>query len=168
MVLSGQRVTLRALSEADLPRLVEMLREPETARWWGDYDPERLRSDYLTGGSADQGFAIELDGVPIGLVAYWEENDPQYRHAGMDIALSGERQGQGLGADALRTLGRHLVSERGHWRLTIDPAPDNERAIRVFESVGFRPVGVMRRYERLPDGSFRDGLLMDVLAEELR
>jgi len=33
--------------------------------------------------------------------------------------------------------------------------------------VGFRPVGVMRRYERGADGTFHDGLLMDLLAEEL-
>jgi aminoglycoside 6'-N-acetyltransferase len=34
--------------------------------------------------------------------------------------------------------------------------------------VGFRPVGVMRRYERGPDGVWHDGLLMDMLAGELR
>jgi aminoglycoside 6'-N-acetyltransferase len=34
--------------------------------------------------------------------------------------------------------------------------------------VGFRPVGVMRRYERGPDGSWHDGLLMDLLPEDLR
>jgi aminoglycoside 6'-N-acetyltransferase len=153
VILSGQRVTLRALGEADLPWLVEMLREPGTARWWGDYDAERLRSDYLAGGPDDQGFAIELDGEPIGLVAYWEDTDLQYRHAGMDIALSAERHGQGLGADALRTLGRYLVSERGHWRLTIDPASDNERAIRAFEAVGFRPVGSCVDTSGFPTGA---------------
>ena len=33
--------------------------------------------------------------------------------------------------------------------------------------VGFRPVGVMRRYERGPDGEWHDGLLMELLAEDL-
>lgn len=37
-----------------------------------------------------------------------------------------------------------------------------------MRSVGFRPVGVMRRNERDADGSgWHDGLLMDLLAEEL-
>src|SRR5215210_7030084 len=31
---------------------------------------------------------------------------------------------------------------------------------------GFLQVGVMRRYERGPDGEWHDGLLMDLLAEE--
>jgi aminoglycoside 6'-N-acetyltransferase len=34
--------------------------------------------------------------------------------------------------------------------------------------VGFRRVGIMRKYERGPDGVWRDGLLMDMLEEELR
>ena len=41
------------------------------------------------------------------------------------------------------------------------------RAIRAYGKVGFRPVGAMRRYERGPDGTFHDGLLMDLLADEL-
>ena len=55
-------------------------------------------------------------------------------------------------------------SERGHHRLTIDPAAANERAIGAYASLGFKPVGIMRRYERGRDGSFHDGLLMDLLA----
>ena len=38
---------------------------------------------------------------------------------------------------------------------------------RGYTRVGFRPVGVMRQYERGPDGRFRDGLLMDLLRSEL-
>jgi aminoglycoside 6'-N-acetyltransferase len=57
---------------------------------------------------------------------------------------------------------------RGHHRLTIDPAAANARAIRAYRAIGFRDVGVMRRYERGPDGEWRDALLMDMLAGELR
>jgi len=64
-------------------------------------------------------------------------------------------------------LARHLADERGHHRITIDPAVDNTRAVRAYAKVGFRPVGVLRRYEILPGGGFRDGLLMEVLAEEI-
>lgn len=40
-------------------------------------------------------------------------------------------------------------------------------AIECYAKVGFRPVGVMRRYERGPDGSWHDSLLMDLLVEDL-
>jgi aminoglycoside 6'-N-acetyltransferase len=52
--------------------------------------------------------------------------------------------------------------------LTIDPSAANERAIRAYGAVGFRPVGIMRRYERGPDGEFHDGLLMDLLRDDFR
>lgn len=68
----------------------------------------------------------------------------------------------------MRTLARYLVEEVGHHRLTIDPAADNAAAIRCYSKVGFRPVGVLRKYERGVDGDWHDGLLMDLLAEELR
>ncbi len=64
-------------------------------------------------------------------------------------------------------MARHLFGQRGHHRLTIDPAAHNQRAIRSYQRVGFRPVGVMRRYERGADGSWHDGLLMDLLPEDL-
>lgn len=67
----------------------------------------------------------------------------------------------------MRTLARYLIDERGHHRLTIDPAADNAPAIRAYEKVGFRAVGVMREHWRSPDGTWRDGLLMDLLAREL-
>jgi aminoglycoside 6'-N-acetyltransferase len=112
-------------------------------------------------------FTVEVDGEVAGAVQYHEEDDPDYRHAGMDIFLSEASQGRGLGPDALRTLARYLFEQRDHHRLTIDPAADNDRAIRAYQRVGFRPVGIMRRYERGPDGTWHDGLLMDLLREEL-
>jgi len=101
-------------------------------------------------------------------VQYGEENDPMYRHASLDIFLDPAVHGRGVGRDAVRVLARHLVHDRGHHRLVIDPAADNQAAIRCYAAVGFRPVGLMRRYERDADGAgWHDGLLMDLLASEL-
>jgi aminoglycoside 6'-N-acetyltransferase len=90
-----------------------------------------------------------------------------YRHASIDIALAYGWRGRGIGADAITTLAKYLFEVRGHHRLTIDPAADNGRAIRSYERIGFRPVGVMRRYERGLDGTWHDGLLMDLLPGDL-
>ena len=108
------------------------------------------------------------DGTVRGMVQYWEEDEPNYRHAAIDIFVDPAVHGRGVGRDAVATLARHLVRDRGHHRLVIDPAADNEAAIRSYAAVGFRPVGIMRRYERDADGvGWHDGLLMDLLAEEL-
>ena len=88
-----------------------------------------------------------------------------YRSVGLDIFLTTALHGQGLGREALRLVIAHYL-ERGHHRFTIDPAADNERAIRAYAAVGFKPVGRLRDYELGADGTWHDGLLMDLLAAE--
>lgn len=165
-VLVSERLTLRPLDEPALDRLVELLAHESVRRWWGTVEgPEALREDLRHDGTA---FAIEVDGTVAGWLGIAEETTPDYGHVALDIALGAEFHDRGLGAEALRTVVRWLIAERGHHRFTIDPARANERAIRAYEAVGFKPVGVLRRYERAPDGTWQDGLLMDLLAEELR
>lgn len=169
MNLQGEHVHLRPLEAGDTDGLLEILTDPEISEWWPGYDRDRVERELVRGADDDEVWlAIELDGRLIGLVGYYEQEEPEYRSAGLDVTLHPDFIGRGLGAEALRTLARWLFDERGHHRLTIDPAANNPRAIRCYERVGFKPVGVMRRYERLlADGSFRDALLMDLLAEEL-
>jgi aminoglycoside 6'-N-acetyltransferase len=112
-------------------------------------------------------FVVTHDSEVVGAIQYDEEDNAMYRRAGIDIFLTTSRHGQGLATDAIRTLVRYLFEELGHHRLTIDPAVDNERAIRAYEAVGFRRVGIMRAYERGADGSWHDGLLMDLLVGDM-
>ena len=164
--LRGERVTLRPLEQRDKPTLVAILEEPEVARWFGMSAPEESADEFISDPEVT-GFAIEVDGEVVGAIGFYEENAPEYRRAGMDLFLATGSQGLGLGPEALRLVARHLFEERGHHRLIIDPAVSNTRAIKAYESIGFKPVGVMRLYERGADGSFHDGLLMDLLTEEL-
>jgi aminoglycoside 6'-N-acetyltransferase len=165
-VLHGERVTLRVVERGDIARLAEILSEPEVARWYYAPDPLAAAKELLDDPDG-VALVIETGGEIAGCIQLYENTDPEYRHAGMDIFLSAGRQGQGLGPESLRLLGRYLLDELGHHRLIIDPAAANEGAIRAYESVGFRPVGIMRCYERGADGTFHDGFLMDLLAGEL-
>lgn len=165
--LRGERVRLRPPVEADAGRLTEVLTQPDVATWWSTYDLDRVRAELITPDDESVVLVIETDGEIIGIVQYLEEPDPDYRHAGIDIAIHPDWHGHGLGAETIRTVARYLFEERGHHRLTIDPAAHNTRAIRSYERVGFKPVGIMRQYERGPDGIWHDGLLMDLLRDEL-
>ncbi len=159
-------MTLRPLAAGDAARLAEIGAEPEVARWWPGLTVERLTAK-AEGRAGVDAFAIVADDEVVGMAQCHEENDPEYRHAGIDLFLASAWHGQGLGTDAVGTLARWLVRERGHHRVTIDPALANERAIRCYEKAGFRRVGVMRSYWRGPDGAWHDGLLMDLLADDL-
>jgi aminoglycoside 6'-N-acetyltransferase len=156
------RMVLRPLAPGHEEELLRIHRTPQVMRWWDVPDdgfpwdePESTR------------FTIEVDGRVAGLIQYWEETDPKYRHAGIDVFLDPALHGHGLGTEAVRRVVRLLFDERGHHRITIDPATGNTAAIRAYEKAGFRPVGVMRRYERDVGGDgWHDALLMELLAGE--
>ncbi len=166
--LTGERVALRAVRPEDVPILRAYLQDPSVARWWGPVRPDvDVADDWLDADDDTTVWTIDVDATVVGSIQAAEESEPDYRHAAIDLFLGPEHQGRGLGTDAIRTLARHLFDERGHHRLTIDPSATNERAIRTYGRVGFRPVGRMRQYERGPEGTFHDGLLMDLLRGEL-
>ena len=166
-ILVGRKVTLRPGRPGDARKLRAILAEPSVSRWWAEPDPVEVIEEELRGDDSAVLLVVEIDGKVAGGIQYNEENDPMYRQAGIDIYLGGRFQGRGAGTEAVRLLARFLFEQRGHHRITIDPAAANEPAIRCYAKVGFRPVGVMRQYERGPDGTFHDGLLMDLLRDEL-
>jgi aminoglycoside 6'-N-acetyltransferase len=167
VTLHGAQVTLRVTREADIPALVAIRSDPGVYEWWrGGPDLAATVADELADEEAHS-LTIEADNRIVGLIQWTAEEEPDYRHASIDIYLDTAVHGRGLGADAVYTVARHLILDHGHHRLTIDPAANNQAAIRCYTKVGFKPVGVMRDYERGADGSWHDGLLMDLLADEL-
>ena len=160
---AAPRLRLRGLQDADLAALAAVRAEPGVCEWWG-----APRADELEQGEDEVLLVIDVDGVVAGAIQYAEVTEPQYRSAAIDIFLGEAWQGRGLGREAIATLVRRLFEERGHHRLTIDPAVANARAIRCYEAVGFRRVGIMRQYERTDDGPWHDGLLLELLADDWR
>lgn len=165
--LRGRLVRLRPPVEADVEPLAAIRRHPELHHRWrgGDDKVAAVREDLAD--HASNGLVIELDGAAAGWIQFSEELDEDYRHASIDIYVDAAVHGRGVGTDAVRTLARHLVADRGHHRITIDPASDNAAAIACYAKVGFRPVGLLRRAERGNDGTWHDSLLMDLLADDL-
>jgi len=165
--LQGTRVRLRPASRADIPALVVIRQTPEVyLRWRGGDDlAAAIEADFAE--PDVRPYVIEFEGRIVGWVQWAAEEDPDYRYATIDIYLDPAVHNRGLGTDAVHTLARHLFVDHGHHRVEIDPAADNEPAIRSYTKVGFRPIGIRRRSERGPDGVWHDALLMDLLAEEL-
>src|SRR3954452_16252733 len=154
--LRGEIAVLRPLRFADAARLREIHAEPAVAAWWGAMDDEFPFDE-----PESTRFTIWVDGEVAGLVQYGEEDEPDYRHAWVDVFVATAQHGRGVGTDAVRTVVRHLVEERGHHRVTIDPTVDNKAAVRAYEKAGFEPIGVMRLAERSPQGVWRDALFME-------
>jgi aminoglycoside 6'-N-acetyltransferase len=158
--LCGPRVRLVPCAPEHRERLREIHLEPEVRRWW--QDPHDDFPD-LGGGT---NYTVLLDDEIIGFAQWYEESDPMFRHAGLDLFLDPAVHGRGLGTETARVLCAHLIDDHGFHRLVIDPEVENEVAIAAYRKLGFKPVGVLRKYSRDRHGVWRDGLLMDLLAEE--
>ncbi len=161
MAVECQSLRVRPLIAADVAELLRIHRTPQVRRWWGEPpadfpgdDPDSVR------------LTIEVGGAVAGMIQYSEELEPRYCHASIDLFLDPALHGRGHGSEAVRRVARTLMDEHGHHRITIDPAVANGAAIRAYEKVGFRKVGVMRQYERDVDGQqWHDALLMELLAD---
>lgn len=164
--LHGDKVLLRRAALADMEALVAIRAMPEVrSRWRGD----DLAAEFVDDINSTELslLAVLFGGEIVGGIQWSEETEPDYRHATIDIYLRPEVHGKGIGSDAVRTLATWLFTEHGHHRISIDPAADNVAAIRCYTNVGFQPVGILRQYERQPDGTWHDALLMDLLPQDL-
>ena len=161
--LTGAGVVLRTTRPEDGPELRAVHREPEVSRWWEepeagfpmDLDEDLTRLTILAGDEI------------VGMVQFSEEADPKYRSAALDLFVRTSHQRRGLGSEALRLVIDYLIHERGHHRLVIDPAADNEAAIACYAKLGFRVIGRMRRSERDAAGDgWHDQLRMELVVPD--
>lgn len=173
-MLHGKDLGLRAVEREDIPRFVRWVNDPEVRqfllmhrqlsraqeeRW---FEEQLSRADELI-------LAIEVwegeEWVLIGNLGL-RRVDLKNRTATLGIVI-GEKDfwGKGLGWEALRVLLRYALLELGLHRVELETFSFNVRALRRYESVGFKRVGV-RRQAFFRDGAFHDLVLMDLLAEE--
>lgn len=104
--LSGSLVRLRAATHDDVATLARIRSIPEVYQRWGGGDD--LLGDVSEGltDSDVRLLVILYEDRVVGAIQWSEEDDPDYRHAGIDIYLDPAVHGQGLGSDAVRTLAR--------------------------------------------------------------
>ncbi len=169
---------VRPLTEADLPMLCDWLNRPHLQTWWREEEItiDAVRRKYLpriAGDAAARPF-IALEGAePIGHIQVyradagasdWWPDDPGFGVLGIDQFLADdERLGQGLGTRMVaaftgrllgdtefvaRTFGEPRFLVEPVTEIRTDPRPDNARAIRCYEKVGFRRIADIET----PDG----------------
>ncbi|WP_051217968.1 GNAT family N-acetyltransferase [Nocardioides insulae] len=173
-VLEGGGVRLRALSEHDLPRVVEACSEEETQRWLGDLPaPYRLQeaTDYL---------ADARLGHARGKHLHWAVTDPETDRLLGSLGLSGidgsapelgywthpDARCRGLTVAACRLALAHTFAAFSPPVVRARSAEQNAASRRVLEKVGFRTAGVLRRDVPIRTGLV-DGVLYDLLPGEL-
>src|SRR5262249_53972776 len=102
--LRGPNLTIRPGGPAERapPRAIGA--EESVYYWWGEPDPPAQVEADLRGEDDAVMLVIELDGEIAGGIQFHEELTPKYKHAGIDIYLSGRCQGRGAGPEAIYLL----------------------------------------------------------------
>ena len=149
-------IDFRPLTEADLPMLLDWLNRPHLRRWWREDEAtlDGVREKYLpriAGSDAAHPFLILLDGNPVGYIQYydahagatdWWPDKPPPGVLGIDQFLAdAERLGQGLGTAVVIRFTEWLFERPEVTEIRVDPNPENARAIRCYEKVGFNDRG---------------------------
>ncbi len=164
-VLVTARTRLRPVEPDDVPTLRAIRAAPAVAAWWHPAEPE-WPFESFAGAST---WTVEIADAPhlgparaiVGFVRAYEEDSPDNDVAGIDLFLAASVHRHGLGREVVRTVVAWLVDVQGHHLVQIDPAAHNTAAIDCYQACGFRPVGVLPRYERDTDGTgWHDTLLM--------
>jgi len=157
--LCGPLVTLRDPRESDLDPITAVLREPEVSVWWVGYDADRVRAEMIEEPGVTR--IIEVEGRAVGAMFVLRGDDPEYPTTVMHIFISTAFRGRRIGEEALALAIRHEFDE-GITRVTLDPNVHNAGAIRSYERMGFRRIGVLRDYQVRPGGALEDALFLDL------
>jgi len=167
----GERVLLRPLGPRDTDGLWVDVQDPEGQRLTGlhhAFTYEEIAA--YCASRADKTDRITLavtdprDGAYKGEVVLMDHDEPN-RSASLRIGLAPTARDQGLGAEALRLVLAHAFDPLGLHRVSLEVYAFNERAIHVYEKVGFRHEGRMRD-ALWWDGAPHDALLMSILTTE--
>jgi RimJ/RimL family protein N-acetyltransferase len=174
--LGDGSLVLRPWRPEDVPRVAEICRDSEIARWTrvpSPYTEEHARAwieqtvrdwDARRGEAA---FAVEdAAGGPvlaaIGLRLLHEEYGVR---GSVGYWVAAEARGRGVATGALRLVSRWGLRELGLPRVELVTDPDNVASQRVAEKAGFRREGVLRGYLQMAEGR-RDCVIFSVLADD--
>lgn len=170
----GRHLRLAAPLEADAEPCAAWSRDPNYLRNL-DTDiarpmsPKDYAEQFLQPAPDGRSFSFSLRTIPedqlIGFVAIHSiEWNNQYGRIAIGIGDSNFR-GRGLGREALELLLNYAFNELNLHRIGLDVIADNIRAVRTYESVGFRHEGALRQAV-YRDGKRYDLLVMGILRDE--
>jgi RimJ/RimL family protein N-acetyltransferase len=178
--ITGASVVLRPWTEADLPRVVEAVNDPDVQRYSqsirerAPHDESTVRARHLElqeesarGSSITWAVADAGTDEFLGSLAVFSIHPGREAELGYWAHPAARRRG--AMTQACRMAVRHVFIDAedgglGLHRLTAYAADENHGSLRVLERSGFTRFGVERRSTLLPDGSFVDTVAFDQLA----
>src|SRR6188472_79576 len=139
---TGYALRVRSVCPSDVRSLEDLFAGLDT-RWFRPHDlgvaGARAVADHVGRDVYLIGF---LDTVPVayGMLRGWDEG---YRVPSLGVAVRDGYRDQGLGRQMMHAL-HEVVRGRGGHRVRLRVAPGNARARHLYDSMGYREVGIER------------------------
>lgn len=173
-MLNGERVTLRALREDDLPILYAWRMDlatwsltTEVAPYGMTFETFRERARKIAeDGEKSVDLVAVAGGDVVGRVALFSF-DPLARSCEVGLWFGPEHRGKGYGREALGLLTGFAFRHRNVHRVYLRTLATNEPALRCYRASGFVEEGRLRESAWV-DGAYVDEVLMSMLATDGR
>jgi len=172
--LAAERLSLRWLTQDDVPDLYAVFSDPEVMRYWSTVPFASLAEaeDYLRcirelfaqRSLFQWGIAHATDARVIGTCTLYRL-DLAHRRGEIGFALARAYWGRGLAREALRALLAFSFQELDLHRVEADADPRNERSLRLLEGQGFRREGILRERYHV-GGEVQDTVYLGLLRRE--
>lgn len=132
----------RPLTADDFPLLLDWLSRPHVKEWW-DAGEDTLEEVALNYGEEEEGLErfilVETDGRGEKAIGYFQHYLAGDGSIGIDQLIGEEDYiNRGVGTEAIRIFVEMIIEAHQPSAVILDPSPDNQRAIRCYEKVGFQ------------------------------
>jgi RimJ/RimL family protein N-acetyltransferase len=160
-------VNIRRVEPRDADFLLALIQHEETRPFLGSRAPA-TRADVLADIERQDyaWFVGEVDGEPVGCVAYEVLSDRHRIVEAGRFAIDPRHRGRGYGIALARAFQRLVLGELGFHRIELKVYGFNERAIAHVEASGYVREGVKRR-AYLKDGVWTDAVMFALTQEDL-
>ncbi|MFW9924887.1 MAG: GNAT family N-acetyltransferase [Candidatus Thorarchaeota archaeon] len=176
-MFDGEKVTLRQFELTDLNDIAKYWNTISLRRELGTVVPKSLqdleewiRNTWVEKQAGRGYFFAIVDKKTKELLGYCSLKNVRNinRSATVTIAIFDERnRGKGFGTDAMKVLLLVGFGYLNFHRIGLNVFETNSQAIKVYEKVGFKKVGLQRETDFI-DGKYVNDVIMDILEDEWR
>jgi putative acetyltransferase len=153
---------IRPARPDDAAAIHEIRQQPEVRRFTSALPSERVTNSqkYLAdlGGNAHL-LVAEIDGRVVGMAGLHVREGRQRHSARVGLMVHDAFAGRGIGRALLEALLDVADNWLGLIRVDLDVYGDNERALRLYETLGFVEEGRLHK-AYIREGKLHDGVLM--------
>ena len=131
----------RPLTPEDFPQMLRWLLKPHVKQWWDDGEDslEKVALHYGEDDESEKFILVEENGETEKPIGYFQYYFSENGEIGIDQFIGEENYlNKGVATKTIKMFVDMIARRHEPKAIILDPSPENKRAIRCYEKVGFR------------------------------